>query len=180
MVSPAFDDSADDIGGEILTEADLCGGGGEGEPMDPGLLAALTRDLERGEQAAAVLAEAEMRRVIELTQRIGEHRFIDGLGQLAARLPLSVYLHWINQEGTDFFRDPKNLEFLANRAGGGRGNPGLLIKTQGRATMIVDRKLNSPARGVAPARSNEVEKPAGAVQAVPAVRRRAKRGRWAL
>ena len=80
------------------------------------------------------------------------------------------------------FRDPKNLEFLAKRAGGGRGNPGLLIKTPGRATMIVDRKFNSPARGVAPATRDEVEKPAGAVQAVPAVpaRPRAKRGRWAL
>jgi hypothetical protein len=180
MVSPDhLDAETDDIGGDILTEADLCGGA-EGEPMDPGLLAALTRDLERGEQAAAVLAEAEMRRVIEFNQQVGDHRFIDGLGQLRARLPMSVYLAWIAREGPEFFKDAGNLDFLAKRAGGGRGNPGLLIETKGRATMIVDRTFNSPARGVAPVLSDEVEKPAGAAQSVPAVPRRAKRGRWAL
>src|SRR5258707_15302128 len=62
------------------------------------LLQELYKDLYRGEHAAAIAAEAEMRRVIELNQSL-EHRFVDGMGQLAARVPMSVYLHWTARYG---------------------------------------------------------------------------------
>lgn len=142
------------------------------------LLRELWKDLHRGEHAAAILAEAEMRRVIELNQSL-DHRFVDGMGQLVARVPLSVYLHWTARYGHEFWQQADSLDFIANRADGGRGNPGFTIKTKGRPTIIKD-ELFPPALNTSAPTVAHGGKPAGAVKTTaPAVRPRGRRGRWA-
>jgi hypothetical protein len=103
------------------------------------LLRLLYKDLERGERAKAILAEAEMRKVAALNADL-EHRPIDGLGCLVARIPLDVYLAWMAREGPNFWHEKGNLDYFAHRANG-VGNPGFLIKTKMKPTITVDRSF---------------------------------------
>lgn len=190
------EDTVEDIGGEVFTEQDLADNTADllnltlPDGVDQGwLLKALFDDLRRGEHAQAVAAEAETRRVIELNQRL-EHRMVPGLGQLVARVPLSVYTHWTARYGAEFWQDPDSVEFLLKRAGGGQGNPGFKIQTKGRPTVIVDglrdRNNSAEEEGSVPSAGHTGGgvKPAGADMA-PAVPRpsspvKGRRGRWAL
>ena len=145
------------------------------------VLDALYKDLIRGDHARSVLAEAETRKIAEFHQSV-EHRTIEGLGQLVASVPLSVYLYWVAREGPRFWHDLKNVDFLAHRAGG-VGNPGILAKTMHRATIVVDKPL--PAVNKVSAAGHE-KTPADAKGLASAVRLpsdkvgvRGRRGRWA-
>jgi hypothetical protein len=168
--------SSDTIGGELLSQADLVDDAGPQLNFagvdEEWLLGALFRDLERGEHAKAVLVEAEMRRIAELNQQL-EHRCIDGLGQLAARIPLDMYLYWQAREGEGFWREQSNLEYFGAR------NPGFLIKTKMKPTIVVGDKP-FPTRVQSDITTGE--KPAGGANppAKPPARPRARRGRWAL
>lgn len=124
------------LGGELITDEDLAAGVADDMASDDTVIRQLWDDLIRGEHAKAVMAEAETRRVIAFNQQV-DHRFQEGVGQLVARIPLSVYLHWTAVHGHEFWDQPDSLDFLAKRAGG-TGNPGLLIETKGRPTVIVD------------------------------------------
>jgi len=93
------------------------------------LLDALYDDLERGEHAAAVLAEAEARRIAEYHRAAGPIPTVEGLGQLVLRVPLDVFLHWHAREGAEFWNQPENVEYIASR------NPGLRPETQRRAIV---------------------------------------------
>lgn len=182
---------SEDLDGELITEEDLAGAVAEDMSSDDPVVRKLWDDLIRGEHAKAVMAEAEMRRVIEFNQRLqGQHRFQEGLGQLVARIPLSVYLHWTAIHGHEFWDQPDSLDFLARKAGGGRGNPGLLIETKGRPTVIVDgqfagiaaRQSSSARRGAAGVHGESSV--AGGAERTPATtaaraRLKGKRGRWA-
>lgn len=184
---PAVQDSDDlSIDGEVFTEQDLAS---ESDLMslslpggiDQGLLMGeLWKDLERGEHAEAVLAEAEMRKVIELNRSL-EHRFIEGAGQVVARLPLSVAMHWMARYGHEFWQQRDSLDYFAKR------NPGLMIQTKSRPTIVVDRKIgrasmtipapaaDAAAEGIGVNSAAAGDKPAAA--AAPRVKGR--RGRWA-
>ena len=107
------------------------------------LLRLLYKDLERGERAKAILAEAEMRKIAALNAEL-EHRPIDGLGCLVARISLDVFLAWIAREGPEFWHEQSNLAYFAHRAEG-QGNPGFLIKTKMRPQIVVDRSFKQPA-----------------------------------
>ncbi len=131
-----------DLEGDLITQEELASAVADDMGSDDPVVRRLWDDLIRGEHAKAVMAEAEMRRVIEFNQQV-DHRFQEGMGQLVARIPLSVYLHWTAVHGHEFWDQPDSLDFFARQAGGGAGNPGLLIKTQAKATMIVERKLSS-------------------------------------
>lgn len=190
-MTDAFDETeSDNLDGDLLTEDDLAGAVADDMASDDPVVRRLWDDLIRGEHAKAVMAEAETRRVIELNQRLqGQHRFQDGLGQLVARIPMSVYLHWTAVHGHEFWDHPDSLDFLARRAGDGRGNPGLLIETKGKPTIIVERKLSPAGHGSGPATCGE-KAAAGVQRCSPAAclpRRssakagpvRGRRGRWA-
>ncbi len=174
------------IEGELLTEEDLVDNVEDlmevalPDGVDQGwLLKALWEDLRRGEHAEAVLAEAEMARVIEMNQRL-DTRTMDGMGQLVARIPMSVYLHWVARYGDDFWRQKDSIDFILKRAGGGQGNPGFVVKSTMKPQVVIDGFKASSGSDVAAGGVNDQVKPAGAPQApaVPAVR--GKRGRWAL
>lgn len=177
-----IENGSENLEGDLITEEDLAGAVADDMGSDDPVVRRLWDDLIRGEHAQAVMAEAETRRVIEFNQQLqGQHRFMDGLGQLVARIPLSVYLHWTAVHGHEFWDQPDSLDFLAKRAGGGRGNPGLLIETKGRPTIIVDRKIGdkSSAGNQQPAGVGRTA--AGVADRAPAARStvRGKRGRWA-
>jgi hypothetical protein len=110
------------------------------------LLDELYKDLKRGDRAREVLAEAETRKVAEFTQA-HEHRTIDGLGQLVASVPLSVFCYWVAREGAEFFHERSNIDFLAKRAGG-TGNPGIMARTVKKPMVMVDKSF--PAAGIQP------------------------------
>ena len=178
--------NSDDLEGDLITQDELAAAVADDMGSGSPVVRALWDDLLRGEHAAAVMAEAEMRRVIEFNKQV-DHRFQEGMGQLVARIPMSVFMHWTAVYGHEFWNQPDSLEFLAKRAGGGRGNPGLLIETKGRATMIVDRKVGSrvsPVSGTGG--SGESGKTAAGAQTIaPAARpdvprgKRSRGGRWA-
>ena len=133
------------IDGDVLTERDLVDGEGPDITLPDGvdrdwLLDRLFKDLIRGEHAKAVAAEAQMRRVIGFSQQF-DHRFVEGLGQLVARVPLDVYLHWVGRYGTEFWQQADTIDFFERRAGQGQGNPGFKIKTTPRATIVVEKPL---------------------------------------
>lgn len=171
------------IDGEIFLEDDLVDAGPSDLVTLPDgvdqewLLGELWKDLLRGEHAKAVLAEAQMRRVIEFNRSL-EHRMVDGIGQIQARVPLEVFLHWKAREGDDFWRERSNLDFFARR------NPGFRIDTFHRRTCVtVEHTLpashsgaEAPAGLVKTARAGAGEAPA---LAKPAPRIRGRRGRWA-
>lgn len=170
---------------DLVDDADMMSLAGLG--VDEGwLLGELWKDLERGEHAESVLAEAEMRRVIEFNQSL-EHGFVPGMGQTVARVPLSVYTHWVARYGPEFWRQKDSLDFILKRAGGGAGNPGFIIKSRGKPQITVDgfrdrapaSNFSGPA--VDAATGGHGERPAGAAQAAPAAPRpvRGRRGRWA-
>lgn len=169
------------IHGEVLDERDLVNESNLMTLNTPDgvdqewLLGELWKDLERGEHAEAVLAEAEMRRVIELNRSL-DHRFIEGAGQCVARIPMSVAMHWIARYGQEFWKHKDSLDFIAAR------NPGFLIKTQGKPQVVVDgfRDQVSPATAEDAASGVSGVRPAGAAQAAPAEPVRGRRGRWAL
>jgi hypothetical protein len=171
----AYGPSGDTIGGDLLSQADLVADAGPQLNFagvdEEWLLGALFRDLERGEHAKAVLVEAEMRRIAELNQQL-EHRCIDGLGQLAARIPLDMYLYWQAREGEGFWKDKSSLEYFGAR------NPGFLIKTKMKPTIVVDR--NFPTRVQSDVTTGEKLAGGVASPAKPPARPRARRGRWAL
>lgn len=177
------------IDGEVLTEDDLVETTADlmdvalPDGVDQGwLMKALWDDLRRGEHAEAVLAEAEMARVIEMNKRL-DTRMIDGMGQLVARVPMSVYMHWTARYGEDFWRQKDSIEFLTKRAGGGRGNPGFMVESTVKPQVVVDGfKKNSAGADDAAGGGLLGVKPADAVgaSAVPAKRGpRGRRGRWA-
>lgn len=169
------------INGEVLTERDLAD---EKDLMSMALpdgvdqewlMGELWKDLRRGEHAKAVAAEAEMRRVIELNNSL-EHKFIEGAGQLVARIPMSVAMYWIARCGHEFFKHRDSLEFLAKR------NPGLLIKTKGKPQVVIDGfRDNFPGSPADAAAGVSGVRPEGAVQAAPSAPGpvRGRRGRWA-
>lgn len=181
--------------GELLSEQDLADETdlmslATPEGVDQGwLLGELWKDLERGERAQAVLAEAEMRRVIEFNQSL-DHRFVEGLGQTVCRIPLSVYSHWVARYGHEFWQQRDSLDYFLKRAGG-TGNPGFMVHTRGKTQVTVDgRRDDLSSRSSAAAASSAVarasdgghgEGPAGAVSAVPAApaTKSRGRGRWA-
>lgn len=191
----------EEIEGEILTEQDLVDNVEDmmdvavPDGMDQGwLLKALWDDLHRGEHAQAVLAEAEMARVIELNQKL-DTRTVDGMGQLVARIPMSVYLHWTARYGDDFWRQKDSIDFILNRAGGGQGNPGFVVKSTMKPQVMIDGLKSSgrdvaaggvehqvkPAAGVGSAAVPLAEMPSANYQ-VPSIKCqvRGRRGRWAL
>lgn len=142
MISPA--DSFADIAGSPLSAAEMRDLESTDQPMELALpdtvderqlLDALHADLIRGEHARAVLAEAEMRRVAEFNRSIGDHRMVDGVGQLIARIPLDTFLHWCATQGSEFWYQQDSIDFLA------RKNPGMLVETARKPTIIVDRPL---------------------------------------
>lgn len=189
MVSPGsrygqLDSDALGVEGDLLSEQDLVDNQDlmdlvTPEGVDQGwLLGELWKDLLRGEHAEAVLAEAEMRRVIEFNRRF-EHGFIEGAGQTVARIPLSVYNHWVARYGHEFFRQKDSLEFFAAR------NPGFLIESRGKPQVVVDGfKQTSPVTAVDAATGvsgvsprAEAKAPARATAPSPV---KGRRGRWAL
>ena len=111
-------------------------------------LNALYDDLERGERAKAVLAEAEARQIAEFHQNL-EHRPIDGLGVVVARIPLDAFLSWSARESHEFWHEQSNVDYIVKR------NPGLAPQTKFRPTITVDRELPyrsaGAERGQAPA-----------------------------
>jgi hypothetical protein len=140
------------------------------------VLDALYKDLLRGDHARQVLAEAETRKLAEFQAGI-EHRSIEGLGDLIASVPLSVYLYWVAREGPSFWHQRSNVDYLAKRAGG-VGNPGILAKTVHKTMVMVDKPLPADAQSSAAGH----EKPAaakGLVAAVPSAPKLGRRGRWA-
>jgi hypothetical protein len=166
------------INGELLDERDLAD---EKDIMDLAtpegvdgewLLGELWKDLRRGEMAEAVLAEAEMRRVIEFNRGL-EHKFIEGAGQVVMRIPMSVAMHWIARYGHDFFKQRDSIEFLAAR------NPGMLIKTKGKPQITIDGFKTSPGTPADAAAGVSGVRPAGAGNTAPAASS-GKRGRWGL
>lgn len=196
-----FDDGLS-IEGDVFTEQDLVEDTSDfmelatPDGVDQGwLLEALWRDLRRGEHAQAVLAEAEMARVIELNQRLGPAVMQEGAGQLMARIPMSVFLHWTTRYGEAFWREKDSLDFILKRAGGGQGNPGFKVESMKKAAIIVDGYRGTAAltnssgvgevagggrcAGVKPAAAG-ANKPAAAVP--PSAPKRGpvgRRGRWA-
>lgn len=170
------------IAGEILLEEDLVDAGPSDIVTLPDgvdqewLLGELWRDLIRGEHAKAVLAEAQMRRVIEFNRSL-EHRMIDGVGQIQARVPLEVFLHWKTREGDDFWRERSNLDYFA------RKNPGFKIDTFHRRTCVtMDHTL--PAKTDVAASMDETAGAGVALGGSPAPaqstpRITGRRGRWA-
>ena len=148
--SPSYLDETAAVDGELLDENEqLEEADGPGiyvpDGVDEGeLLQELYKDLRRGEQAKAVLAEAEMRQVLEVQNQC-EHAALEGLGELVCSMPLSVYMHWVQREGPEFFHQRKNLEFLAQRAGG-TGNPGLLARHVRKARVTINQTLPGPER----------------------------------
>ena len=128
------------------------------------LLDALYDDLERGEYAKAVMAEAEMRTIAEFQNNI-EHRTVDGLGQLIARVPLDTYLHWAGRYGADFWQQEDSIDFFARR------NAGFTPVTKAKPTIIVDRKVTNNNA------SNRAGEGGREVASSPA---RSRGGRWAL
>lgn len=176
------------IDGELLTEEDLVDNVTDlmdvalPDGTDQGwLLKALWEDLRRGEHAEAVLAEAEMARVIQMNQRL-DTRTIDGMGQTIARIPMSVYLHWVARYGDDFWRQKDSIDFILKRAGGGRGNPGFVVKSTMKTQLVVDGFKSSGGDVAAGGVEEHQVKPAGVLRApaVPPAPVRGKRGRWAL
>lgn len=141
------------------------------------VLSELWADLLRGEKAKAVLAEAEMARVIEFNRSL-EHRTVDGLGQITCRVPMSTYLHWTTRYGPEFWRHRDSLDFFAAR------NPGFLIDTFHRRTCVtVDQTLpasgaETPASLVKTAGATVTTDTAAPAQPAPSSRRGG-RGRWA-
>lgn len=171
MDAHTLEPDADELGGELITQADLAEQVAEDWDQESPMVRALFDDLVRGEQAKAVLAEAQARRLAEFHRDV-EHarRNINGLGQVVASIPLSVYLHWSSVYGHEFWAQDDSLDFILNRAGGGAGNPGLRVHTPRKPQVTVDRTLGSA--------EGEETKPAGAAKCRPAGPR-ARRGRWA-
>jgi hypothetical protein len=171
-----------DIAGEVLDAEELAGLETAETPFDLALpesveerrlLDALYDDLERGEHAKAVLAEAEMRRVIEFNRAV-ENRPMDGLGQVMARVPLEVFLHWAAREGPEFWQQESNLRYFDRR------NPGFRPEMTMKPTVIVEHKL--PGNGTMMKESAGVETGSYGVAARPPRPTRAvkgRRGRWA-
>lgn len=185
LLIAADEDDGLSIDGEVLDDSEqleTCDGPSlftpDGVDQEE-LLQSLYKDLHRGEQAKAVLAEAEMRRVIEFQQQF-EHRTIEGLGQLVCSVPLSVYLYWVAREGPDFWTQRSNLDYFAQRAGGGQGNPGFFAKHERKATVRVAGNLPPSTAATA---SDHEERPVGAGLNKPAPTAssgvRGRRGRWA-
>lgn len=177
--APVEDDETLGIEGEPFDEQDESGDEivGPQTIAEERILTALYKDLARGERAKAVLAEAQMRRVAEINQQL-DHKPVDGMGCLVARIPLDVYLAWMAREGHEFWHEKSNLDYFAHRAEG-VGNPGFLIKTKMKPTILVDRKVSSASAGPA----NGVNSDAGAASApastAPKKARRSRGGRWA-
>lgn len=173
------DDELDalDIDGAPMDAAELEDGVGLVAPDsidEAQLLEALMRDLHRGEQAKAVLVEAQMRRVIEASQSLGEGRFIEGLGQLQCRVPTAVFHHWGQRYGYEIWNNPADLmQYL------GRLNPGFLVKSRGKTQVVVDGRREANDVPAAPAAGIPGEaRPGGSGRANPrGVSGR--RGRWA-
>lgn len=142
---------SDDIGGEVLSERDLVDADGLDFALPDGvdqewLLGELWKDLLRGEHAKEILAESEMRRIIEVNRSM-EHQLIDGIGQLRCRVSLDTYLHWTSRYGADFWKQEENLQFFAKR------NPGFLVDNFHKKSMQVvdgfrDRTLSAPAESL--------------------------------
>ncbi len=133
-----------DIEGAPLTDEELADGPGLLVPagMDEGeLLDGLYRDLRRGEHAKNVMVEAQMRRVIEASKSLGESRFIDGIGQLVARVPAAVYHHWGQRHGYEIWNNPGDLIKHLERL-----NPGFMVRSRGKTQVVVDgRRDDLPA-----------------------------------
>lgn len=140
------------------------------------LLDALYDDLERGEHAAAVLAEAEARRIAEYHRAVGPIPTVEGLGQLVLRVPLDVYLHWHAREGVEFWSQEENVDYIASR------NPGLRPETQRRPVFTMPglpgRDTSLQGSSVAECRSHKPEA-AGSTPAPAPTHRVTGRGRWA-
>lgn len=178
LASPELEDDLP-IEGEVLTERDLADESdimelSTPEGVDQGwLLGELFKDLHRGEHAKAVLAEAEMQRVIEFNRSV-DHQFIDGLGQTVARIPLSVAMHWIARYGYEFWQQRDSIDFLAKR------NPGMLIKSRGKTSVVVPGQVTSATSALGAAKA-DIGDCAGAASAAPVagLRVRGRRGRWA-
>jgi hypothetical protein len=173
----AADADAHALAGEAFDAADEAGKSlvGAGSIAEEELLQALYRDLHRGEQAKAVLAETELRQVIAFNRAIGEHRAIDGLGVLAARIPLDMFLAWTAREGPEFWHQADTLDYFEKRAGG-VGNPGLRIKTKLRPTIIVEQQFGRAACGPAVGLPGRAAAPRPRAPATAPARRG---GRWA-
>ncbi len=138
MIHPSatLDDEDLSIEGQPLEESELADGPEILTPdgIDEGeLLDALFRDLRRGEHAKSVLVEAQMRRVIEASQSLGEGRFIDGMGQVQARVPPAVFHHWGQRYGYEIWNDPGDLIAFLDRL-----NPGFRVKSRGKTQVVVD------------------------------------------
>ena len=185
------------IDGEELDESELLDEEGPGLVMpsnlsEAELLEDLYKDLLRGDRAKQVLAEAETRKIEDFNRRI-EHRTIEGLGQVIASVPLSVFCYWAAREGHEFWHERSNIDYLARKAkgdGGIAGNPGIVPTTVTKPTIIVDKPFSQgsenpafamvgrPAGAGAPAGPTakaEVQNPKGA-NSKPVSGRR---GRWA-
>lgn len=169
---------AEEVDGSVFSEADLIDADGPefclpGGVDEEWLLGELWKDLYRGEQAKSVLAEAQMRRVIEVQSQI-EHRTMEGLGQLEMRVPLDVYLYWINREGIEFWKDAGNRDFFAKR------NPGMKLRATVPTTVVVDKPISAPQPVAAPVVDvRRVMGNRGAAGAVAPLSPRRGRGRWA-
>jgi hypothetical protein len=176
--TPTLEEENLSIDGEALEESELADGPEILAPngMDQGeLLDGLFRDLRRGEHAKSVMVEAEMRRIIEASQSLGEARFIEGLGQTIARVPTAVFHHWGQRYGYEIWNNPGDLIAHLERL-----NPGFMVRSRGKTQVVVDGRRDQTSAGCrgTPADPVENSQRAAAVKGTAAASRGVRGGRW--
>lgn len=177
--SPGLDLKHEDlpIDGAPLDESELADGPEILAPdgIDDGeLLDGLFRDLRRGEHAKSVMVEAEMRRIIDASKGLGEARFVEGMGQLVARVPAAVFHHWGQRYGYEIWNNPGDLIAHLERL-----NPGFMVRSRGKTQLVVQGRRHSIS--ASPARAGvHSGKVAAAGEGLPAAAssRRTRGGRW--
>ncbi len=137
------------------------------------LLEGLYADLERGEHAKAVLAEAQAREIGRLHQRIGAHRSVEGMGQVVARVPLDTFLHWCARETGEFWYDQSSINYIL------RDNPSLVPETARKPMITKERELDG-SLGVANRGTVTTEPASGAGLIRSGSARSSRKGRWGL
>jgi hypothetical protein len=82
-----------------------------------------------------------MRRVIEASQQLGEAGFVEGMGQLVARIPAAVFHHWGGLYGYEIWNDPKDLIRYLERK-----NPGFCVRSRGKTQLVMPGRRGEAGR----------------------------------
>lgn len=101
------------------------------ETLPEGLGAALETEFRRGWEFEKAQAEARQGKLGKINAK--DHRSIDGLGEMIARIDSSSYHYWTHKEGADCWSDKSFMNAYL------RDNPQARVKSGGTKIQIGHR-----------------------------------------